>query len=318
MFLELGALAAASVSVPYSQYVPKREEGGRHPLAERSLRIAHLTDIHLQPERKAEKWLAACLQHIQNLDDKPDLLINGGDAIMDALAASESRTRIQWDLWRKVIQAECSLPIEHCLGNHDLWGWDKTKSGVRGTEPLFGKKWAMNEYGLSRAFRSFDRNGWHIVVLDSTQPKATSVYEARLDEEQLSWLENDLNLVGGRKPVMVVSHIPILTACGFFHVPQSEKSGDWLMLGVLMHLDAARLISLFLKHKNVKLCLSGHIHLIDRVVYNGVTYLCNGSVCANWWKGKFHECEPGYAVIDLYEDGGFQHEYKPYGWKPIG
>jgi 3',5'-cyclic-AMP phosphodiesterase len=314
-FLEISALAIAGAQVPYSRPMGGGVAGSA-PRAKRSLRIAHMTDIHLQPELNAEKWLATCLHSIQELRDKPDFILNGGDAIMDALGASESRTGIQWNLWQKVIKAECSLTIEHCIGNHDIWGWDKKKSGATGAESQYGKKWALDAYGLSARYRSFERGGWHIVVLDSNHSKPSDVYEARLDEEQFTWLERDLESVSPQTPVMVVSHIPILTACGFFHVPASEKTGDWLMLGALMHLDATKLIDLFLKHRNVKLCISGHIHLLDRVEYNGVTYLCNGSVCANWWKGKFHECEPGYALVDLFEDGTFDCEYRTYGWKP--
>jgi Icc protein len=316
-FLQLSAAALAATQVPYLRGQPTSARGS-HPSsgAKRSLRIAHLTDIHLEPELNAEQGLVKCLHHAQNLRDKPDFILNGGDAIMDALQATEARTRTQWKLWQKVIKSECSLPVEHCLGNHDIWGWDRKKSGATGTEPSFGKNWAMEELGLSARFRSFDRGGWHIIILDSTHEDSSRVYQARLDEEQFTWLQQDLSLVKGETPVLIVSHIPILNACGFFHVPESEKSGDWIMLGLLMHLDATRLVSLFLKHKNVKLCISGHIHLIDRVDYDGVTYLCNGSVCANWWRGNFHECQPGYSLIDLFDDGKFDYQYIPYGWQP--
>jgi hypothetical protein len=59
------------------------------------------------------------------------------------------------------------------------------------------------------------------------------------------------------------------------------------------------------------------MHLIDRVDYNGVTYLCNGAVSANWWKGRHKDCDEGYAVIDLYEDGSFEHDYVTFGWKAV-
>ncbi|MEX2092204.1 MAG: hypothetical protein WD971_05980, partial [Pirellulales bacterium] len=72
---------------------------------------------------------------------------------------------------------------------------------------------------------------------------------------------------------------------------------------------------LFAKHPNVKLCISGHLHLLDRVDYNGVTYLCNGAVSGNWWGGRHKDCDEGYAVVDLYDDGTFEHEYVKYGWK---
>ncbi len=83
-----------------------------------------------------------------------------------------------------------------------------------------------------------------------------------------------------------------------------------------MHLGAARLKDLFSAYPNVKLCLSGHIHLVDRVVDNGVTYCCNGAVCGNWWKGDHKECDEGYTIIDLYSDGSFQNQYVVYNWIP--
>jgi Icc protein len=278
------------------------------------MRIAYLTDIHVQPERNAGEGLIACLRHVQQLTPLPDVVFNGGDAIMDAFEADESRTRRQWDLWHMIIHDECRLPIEHCLGNHDVWGWNRTKSGTTGLEPLHGKRWAMEAFGLRERFHSFDRAGWHFIFLDSTFPKGDA-YEARLDEEQFDWLQSDLQAVSPATPILVVSHIPILSACAYFD-GDNEKTGDWLVPGAWMHLDARRIKGLFSRHANVKLCLSGHIHLLDRVEYNGVTYLCNGAVSGQWWKGAYQECPPGYAVIDLRADGTFAHQYIPYDLEP--
>ena len=82
-----------------------------------------------------------------------------------------------------------------------------------------------------------------------------------------------------------------------------------------MHVDCIKLKDRFARHPNVKLSLSGHLHALDRADYNGVTYLCNGAVCAGWWKGRHKDCDEGYAVIDLYDDGSFEHEYIKYGWQ---
>ena len=84
-----------------------------------------------------------------------------------------------------------------------------------------------------------------------------------------------------------------------------------------MHIDSRHTKNLFLKHPNVRLALSGHIHLVDRVDYNGVSYLCNGSVAGNWWQGPFQETPPGYTLMDLYDDGTWHREYVKYGWQPI-
>ena len=34
-----------------------------------------------------------------------------------------------------------------------------------------------------------------------------------------------------------------------------------------------------------------------------------------WWRGDYWETPPGYALIDLYDDGSFRHEYVSTGWK---
>ena len=75
--------------------------------------------------------------------------------------------------------------------------------------------------------------------------------------------------------------------------------------------------AIFKRHRNVKCAVSGHIHLVDRVDYLGVTYLCDGAVSGAWWKGsRFDEADPGYALINLYDDGSVEREYVAYGWSP--
>ncbi len=280
---------------------------------QRVLRIAHLTDIHVAPERMAAEGLTACLRHAQSQKDKPDLILSGGDHIMDSISADEARTRQQWELYRKVLKAECSLPVEPCIGNHDCWGLNRKDSRTTGGELLYGKKWAMDALGMEREYRSFDRAGWHFVVLDSTCPKDDS-YVARLDDAQFEWLAEDLRRTDPGKPVLILSHIPLLAVCVFFD-GENEKSGDWVVPAAWVHIDSRRIKDLFLKHPNVKVCLSGHIHLVDRVEYLGVSYVCNGAVCGAWWKGPYQECDAGYALVDLYNDGSFENRYVQFGWK---
>ncbi len=38
-------------------------------------------------------------------------------------------------------------------------------------------------------------------------------------------------------------------------------------------------------------------------------------MCGAWWKGAYQECEPGYALVDLYSDGSFDNRYVRFGWK---
>lgn len=300
----LGAGAVSLGIAPRFAYAVERK---------RVLRVAHLTDIHVQPERKAGEGMAAALRHVQSLSDKPDLVLTGGDQVMDAFAADEARTKTQWELWRKVLKDECGLPLEHCLGNHDIWGWNKKDSRTEGSEARWGKKWAAEQFGVERLHRSFDRAGWHFIVLDSVQPQGDG-YTAQLDTEQMSWLEEDLKKVSAKTPVLVLSHIPILSAA-ILMTQQVDEKGDRRVSGSVVHRDGREIKNLFAKHPNVKLCLSGHLHLVDRVDYCGVSYVCNGAVSGAWWKGKNHDFSEGYGVINLYDDGSFDNEYVTYGWK---
>ncbi|MFO0840279.1 MAG: metallophosphoesterase [Phycisphaerae bacterium] len=301
----LGSAAANAQDAPAAR--PARRN--------RALRLAHLTDIHVQPERRADQGMIACIKHMMSLKDRPEVVLTGGDLVMDSFDATFDRTKTQWDIFTRVLKDECGVPIEHCLGNHDIWGWNKSKSGATGEEPQYGKKWALELLGLAKPYRSFDRAGWHFIVLDSVAPGPKGGYIGKLDDEQMEWLKADLAKTPEKTPTLVLSHIPILAACAYFDTQREEEtSGEWHVTPAEMHIDCRKLVELFGKHPNVKLCLSGHIHQIDRVEFNGVTYICDGAVCGAWWRGKNQGFPEGYGVLDLFDDGTFTHDYMTYGW----
>jgi 3',5'-cyclic AMP phosphodiesterase CpdA len=310
-----GAGASAAAVLSYAR-LPLTLAADDAPPGRRALRLAHLTDVHVQPELGAGEGLAACLRHAQSQKDPPQLILNGGDAVMDVYGADAARAQLLGDLWRRVWKAECSLPVEHCVGNHDVWGWDRKDSKTTGAEAGWGKQWALDLLGLDRSYRSFDRAGWHFIVLDSVhRADKEGEYVARLDDEQFHWLEADLRSTAATTPILVLSHIPIISVAAMMYGDQ-EKSGEWVVPASWMHIDARRIKDLFARHPNVKLCLSGHIHTCDRVTYSGVTYVCGGAVCGNWWKGDIEGTDEGYSLVDLYADGTFDVQYCAYGWAP--
>lgn len=90
--------------------------------------------------------------------------------------------------------------------------------GLEGSngDPLYGKRYALDMMQIEKRYRSFDLNGWHFIVLDSTHLKADgSWYTAKLDQEQFDWLKNDLAATNPSMPVLILSHIPILAGCVF-------------------------------------------------------------------------------------------------------
>ncbi|MGA2914707.1 MAG: metallophosphoesterase [Sedimentisphaerales bacterium] len=279
----------------------------------RSVRFAHFTDIHLDPNRSAPEGLTAALHHAQSLLDKPDMIITGGDNIMDSLGADDNWTEVQYKLLKKVFAKECKLPVKFCVGNHDVWGWDKKNSRTTGQEKLWGKKRVIKELGLPNSYYSFDKGRWHFILLDSTYPD-DSIYTALLDEEQFNWFAHQLESFK-KSHICIISHIPILSVAAFLD-GENEKTGRWTLPDEWMHLDARKIKDLLGKYPNVRLCISGHLHLVDRARYNEMTYICDGAVCGAWWGGKHYECDAGYGIFDLYDDGTFDHQYISYGWIP--
>lgn len=271
----------------------------------RSVRVAYIGDTHITPDQKPMEGVAKSLRHLQNQSDKPAFILHGGDVIMDALGQDKAAVQAQWDAWKQVVKAESSLPIECCIGNHDVWGKTEAKADAR-----YGKAWAVEQLGLSNRYRSFDRNGWHFLVLDGVQTTPEGAwYTAHIDPEQLDWLKADLAKTPATTPILILSHIPIVTASVFYD-RSIVKNGNTVVPGGWNHTDAADLIKLFYKHPNVKAALSGHMHLLDRVDYNGMTYFCNGAVSGNWWKSDtYHETKAGYALFDLYNDGTLERTY---------
>ncbi|AQG78698.1 metallophosphoesterase family protein [Spirosoma montaniterrae] len=280
------------------------------PARTRSVRFAYIGDTHMMPEAIPQKGVAACFQHIQSQTDKPQFVLHGGDIIMDALVSDKAAVRKQWDAWNAVVKAETSLPVQYAIGNHDIWGLASAK-----TDAAYGKAWVQDELKLAGRYYSFDKNGWHFVVLDSVQPKADgSWYSTRVDEEQLAWLKADLTKTPATTPVLVLSHVPILTATVLdFERPNNPIDGKTTILNGLFVDNAYQLTDLFMPFPNVRACLSGHTHLLDEVVYNNVRYFCNGAVSGNWWKpGPHRNTKPGYAFFDLYDDGTVERQYVTY------
>ncbi|HEX7847276.1 MAG TPA: metallophosphoesterase [Chitinophagaceae bacterium] len=274
------------------------------------IRLAHLSDIHMKPGVIPEAGMAKALQHVQQLNPKADLIINGGDAIFDGLDADKQKTREQWNLFNGILKKENSLPVYHCIGNHDVWGWF-IKENKPEQDRLYGKVWVVEELQMKNRYYSFSKENWHFIVLDSTQLNPAGGYIGKVDEQQLDWLTKELE-ASKDKFVCIVSHIPILSICSGLFFNKTEANGDLLIKRNLMHTDFLALKTLFQQYPNIKVCISGHIHLQDEVNYLGIKYYCNGAVSGNWWKGPYYEFPPAYALLELFPDGSSKRTMKQY------
>lgn len=270
--------------------------------AKKTIRLAHLSDIHVKPGAIPEAGMAKALQHVQQLSKPVDFIINGGDAIMDALEADKQKTQLQWDLFNSLMKKENSLPVYHTIGNHDIWGWF-VKDNKPESDRLYGKQWAVENLQMPGRYYRITKGNWHFIVLDSTQLNPAGGYIAKLDEEQMNWLQQELERVPQEEHICIVSHIPILSVCAGLFFDKTENNGDLLIKRNLMHTDFLLLKKLFRKYPQIKACISGHIHLQEEINYLGIRYYCNGAVSGNWWKGSFQEFDPAYALMEFHRDG---------------
>ena len=270
----------------------------------RGFRFAHITDIHVKPGIVPETGMAKALQHVQKLHPQVDFVINGGDSIMDAMEADKEHTEIQWDLFHSILQKENSLPIYHCIGNHDIWGWF-IKENRPESDKLYAKEWVLESLRMKNRYYRFTKLNWHFIVLDSVQLNPAGGYIAYLDPEQLEWLQQELATIPKDEFVCIVSHVPILSICAALFFEKTEANGDLKIQRNLMHTDFMKLKKIFVQYPNIKVCMSGHIHLQDELNYLGIKYYCNGAISGNWWKGSFQEFAPAYAVLEVKEDGSF-------------
>src|SRR5689334_3456438 len=116
----------------------------------RALRIAHITDVHLKNELDAPAKFAKCLHHLQQQNPKVDLVLNGGDIVFDMNKEDIGAINAQWKLYKDLIKTECNLPVQYCLGNHDIWWKEDNRS-----QAIYGKHFSMDQLQLKSPYYSF-------------------------------------------------------------------------------------------------------------------------------------------------------------------
>jgi Icc protein len=68
-----------------------------------------------------------------------------------------------------------------------------------------------------------------------------------------------------------------------------------------------------LKPYNVKLVLSGHGHIRERIETDHQVHIQSGAVCGNWWRGKLNGDAECFAVVSC-TPTEFSYRYEEFGW----
>lgn len=263
-----------------------------------------ITDIHVMPERNATEGLLQAIDTINSLS--PDFVLTGGDNIMDALGQTYSRSDSLYNLYAETID-KLEMPVYNTMGNHEVFGLYE-KSGISPDHKEYGKK--LYENRLAKRYYSFDHKDWHFVVLDGIGFTEDRHYYGHVDMEQIEWLKKDLEKAGKDKPIVVSTHIPLLSVGSQIMEGPNEGMGKG---SVITNANEVRAI---LEQYNTKLVLQGHLHFLEDIQYNGIHYITGGAVSSGWWNGPRFGMEEGFVKVDIAGEE-FEWEYVDFGWEVV-
>jgi 3',5'-cyclic AMP phosphodiesterase CpdA len=296
-FLKTLAATGAAMALPFPPQ-------GTIP-APGSFDFVFFTDTHIQPELDAAHGCDMCFRKIASTN--PEFAIMGGDHVYDALGVNGARAGMVYDLYKRTEQS-LGVPLHNAIGNHDVFGV-LTKSGIAPADPAYGKKMYQDRMGLT--FYSFNHKGYHFVVLDSIQPTNDRLWEARVDENQLHWLRDDLERLPARAPVIAVIHCPLVTAFATYaQIVTADRKYNTMTVA-----NAPEVLQVF-EDANVLAVLQGHTHVNEIVTYKNTQYITSGAVCGNWWHGSRLGTPEGFTVVSLRE-GKINTRYETYGFRSV-
>jgi 3',5'-cyclic AMP phosphodiesterase CpdA len=265
--------------------------------------LVFFTDVHALPELGAPQALAMASKAINT--HHPDLVIGGGDLIFDAFEVPAAAAEPQWDIYMDM-QREIRAPVEPILGNHDL-------TAVRpgeGTKPSADPRALFrSKLGLERTWRVIDAGGYRIFLLDSVEIAGGDLdYRGRISNQQLAWIGDELGRTDTDTPIVVATHLPILTA-----IPQATKGATFAVTENYMVVNNREVLSLFAEH-NLLLVLQGHLHAEEMLRWGGTTFITGGAICGNKWRGPKHGTPEGFGSLTLRPDR-VDWEYHSLGWE---
>ena len=231
------------------------------------IKMAVVADVHLDIAKDGEKRIDAFLKAAR--EENVDFIIHLGDF---AYPNDTSKTKCPIDKMPSNVRnayerpskidkeailkkySSFEKPAYHTMGNHDF--------------DFLSPDDAIRMYGIPNGYYSFHMNGWHFIVLDGNYFKdengnyvhydcANYFYRnlPYLNPEQLNWLENELK--DGDEPVVMFSHQALFHYDGCIkNLPDFEK--------IIKEAKS--------RGREIRMCLSGHMHLDDLDLIDGTYY----------------------------------------------
>ena len=251
----------------------------------REIKIAVMADVHLDIAKDGEKRVDEFLRVAK--EENVDFMMHLGDF---AYPNDTSKTKCPIETMPNNVRNAYELPsyvdkeailekynnfgipAYHTMGNHDF--------------DFLEPEDALKMYGIPNGYYSFHKNGWHFIVLDGNyfrnEDGSYEHYDCGqyfyhdlpyLTPTQLAWLEEELKT--SDEPAVMFSHQALFDYDGGIKdLPAFEKI-----------IKAAKA-----RGKEIRMCLSGHMHLDGMDLVDG-TYYHNVASLFGFWVGENYQAK---------------------------
>ncbi|MEM1128677.1 MAG: calcineurin-like phosphoesterase family protein [Bacteroidota bacterium] len=223
-------------------------------------RFVVLADTQMQNAFEVGRYLQETVPDVQATlaaaEPMPTFGVGCGDMLFDDLTLFPD--------YEEGVQ-QMGVPFFQVVGNHDI-EFD-ARSDVHAAD-TFRRHFGPTYY-------SFDRGAVHYVVLDDVLWHGGG-YLGYLDEQQLTWLEQDLAFVEAGRTVVVFHHIPALSTRFRREGGQRPQPNNAIMNRDVLY----RMLEPYTAH-----LIAGHTHEKEHVFEGGVHGHVSGAACGAWWSG---------------------------------
>jgi 3',5'-cyclic-AMP phosphodiesterase len=281
------------------------------------LRFVFATDSHLMvgDRLRSAEGIIGAFAAIESITPKPEFILFGGDLTHESPQLDFPAAEQLLDRFLEIWKDQTGLQTYFTFGNHDLVGTQN--ASVNRTDPRFGKGLYRMRLSLDRDYYTFRKAGWRFIVLDDVVPHPDGSYIGEFVQEQLTFLRTELATDPGT-PTILVGHIPsvsVLPSLGEAGRTTDRATVIETPASLVAH-NAAQLRDVLVDTRaNVRAVLAGHLHHLEQIQIDGISYINGGAICGNWWKGAQNGCPEGFLVIDLDSDGNITTSYRSYGWQ---
>jgi Icc protein len=251
-----GALCVMEGGILKSYSLSRQGEIGTRETAG-ELSFVQISDSHMGFNKPANPDVAGTLQaaveKINGLSKAPEFMLHTGD--ISHLSKPE-----EFDTVDQILKSASAKDVFFVPGEHDVLNDDGKSYQER-----YGKK------AKGAGWYSFDKKGVHFIGLVNVMNlKAGGL--GTLGDEQLEWIEDDVQHLKHSTPIVVFAHIPLWSV-----YPEWGWGTD----------DSAQALAYLKKFGSVTV-LNGHIHQIMQKVEGNVTFHTAASTA-------FPQPQPGKA-----------------------